>query len=97
MAYKSQRTALIVIYACLAVLVPTGLAQLQQTPGLPQIPGLSQTPGLSQISGLLPQITRLFPNLGAGGLSGANGQCLSSLVDIPGCLTQIFGSLFNGQ
>ena len=67
------------IYACLAVLVPTGLAQLPQTPGLPQIPGLSE------ISGLLPQITRLFPNLGAGGLSGANGQCLSSLVDIPGC------------
>ncbi|XP_030949901.1 uncharacterized protein LOC115973804 [Quercus lobata] len=97
MAYKSQRTALIVIYACLAVLVPTGLAQLQQTPGLPQIPGLSQTPGLSQISGLLPQITRLFPNLGAGGLSGANGQCLSSLTDVPECLTQVFGSLVNGQ
>ncbi|KAK7840967.1 hypothetical protein CFP56_016051 [Quercus suber] len=97
MAYKSQRIALIVIYACLAVLVPTRPAQLQQTPGLPQIPGLSQTPRLSQISGLLPQITRLFPNLGAGGLSGANGQCLSSLVGIPGCLTQVFGSLVNGQ
>ena len=91
MAYKSQRIALMLIYACLAVLVPTGLAQLPQTPGLPQIPGLSE------ISGLLPQITRLFPNLGAGGLSGANGQCLSSLVDIPGCLTQVFGSLVNGQ
>ena len=54
MAYKSERTALLVIYACLAVLVPTGIAQLQQYPGLPQIPGLSQ------ISGLFPQITRLF-------------------------------------
>ena len=29
-----------VIYACLAMLVPTGLAQWPQTPGLPQIPGL---------------------------------------------------------
>ena len=97
MTYKSQGTALLVIYACLAVLVPTGLAQLQQTPGLPKVPGLSQVPELSQISGLFPQITRLFPNLGAGGVSGANGQCLSSLVDIPGCLTQVFGSLVNGQ
>ena len=76
MAYKSQRIALILIYACLAMLVPTRLAQLPQTPELPQIPRLSQIPGLSEISGLLPQITRLFPNLGAGGLSGANGQCL---------------------
>ncbi|XP_030945936.1 uncharacterized protein LOC115970440 [Quercus lobata] len=91
MAYKSQCFAFILIYACLAMFVPTGLAQLQQTPGSPQIPGLSQ------ISGLLPQITRLFPNLGAGGLSGENGQCFSSLVDIPGCLTQVFGSLVNGQ
>ena len=91
MAYKSKSFALILIYACLAVLVPTGLAQLQQTPGSPQIPGLSQIPEL------LPQITRLFPNLGAGGLSGANGQCLSSLGDIPGCLTQVFGSLVKGQ
>ena len=39
----------------------------------------------------------MFPNIGAGGLSRANGQCLSSLVDIPGCLTQVFGSLVNGQ
>ena len=85
------------IYACLAMLVPTRLAQLPQTPELPQIPRLSQIPGLSEISGLLPQITRLFPNLGAGGLSGANRQCLSSLVGIPGCLTQVFGSLVNGQ
>ena len=91
MAYKSQCFAFILIYACLAVLVPTGLAQSQQTSGSPQIPELSQ------ISGLLPEITRLFPNLGAGGLSGANGQCLSSLVDIPGCVTQVFGSLVNGQ
>ncbi|KAK7848308.1 hypothetical protein CFP56_005203, partial [Quercus suber] len=45
------------------------------------------------ISGLLPQITRLFPNLGVGGLLGANEQRLSSLVDIPGCLTQVFRSL----
>ena len=79
------------------MLVPTRLAQLPQTPELPQIPRLSQIPGLSEISGLLPQITRLFPNLGARGLSGANGQCLSSLVGIPGCLTQVFGSLVNGQ
>ena len=85
------------IYVCLVVLVPIGLAQLPQTPRLPQIPRLSQIPGLSEISGLLPQITRLFLNLGAGGLSGANGQCLSSLADIPGCLTQVFGSLVNGQ
>ena len=91
MAYKSKSFALILIYACLAVLVPTGLAQLQQTPGSPQIPGLSE------ISGLLPEITRFFPNLGIGGLSRANGQCLSSLGDIPGCLTQVFGSLVNGQ
>ena len=91
MAYKSQSFAPILIYACLVVLVPTGLAQLQQTPGSPQIPGLSE------ISGLLPEITRFFPNLGIGGLSRANGQCLSSLVDIPGCLTQVFGSLVNGQ
>ena len=83
MAYKSQRTALILIYSCLAVLVHTGLAQLQQTPGLPQILGLSQILGFIEISGLLPQITRLFPNLGAGGLLG--------------CLTQVFGSLVNGQ
>ena len=39
----------------------------------------------------------MFPNIGAGGLSRENGQCLSSLVDIPGCLTQVFGSLVNGQ
>ena len=97
MANKSQKIALILIYACLAMLVPTGLAQLPQTPGLPQIPGLSQIPRLSEISRLLPQITKLFPNLGVEGLSGANGQCLSSLVDIPGCLTQVFGSLVNGQ
>ncbi|KAK7831454.1 hypothetical protein CFP56_027424 [Quercus suber] len=94
MAYKSQSFALILINACSAVLVPTGLAQLQKTPGSPLIPGI---PRLSEISGLLPQITRLFPNLGAGGLSRANRQCLSSLVDIPRCLTQVFGSLVNGQ
>nr|XP_023926207.1 uncharacterized protein LOC112037603 [Quercus suber] len=91
MAYQSQRTALILIYACLAMLVLIGLAQLPQTPGLPQILRLSE------ISGLLPQITRLFPNLGVGGLLGANEQRLSSLVDIPGCLTQVFRSLVNGQ
>ncbi|KAK7837290.1 hypothetical protein CFP56_021422, partial [Quercus suber] len=45
------------------------------------------------IFGLLPQITRLFPKFGAGGLLGVNGQRLSSLVDIPGCLTQVFRSL----
>ena len=70
---------------------------MPQTLGLPQIPRLSQITRLSEISGLLPQITRLFLNLGAGGLSGANGQCLSSLVDIPRCLTQIFRSLVDDQ
>ncbi|KAK7824497.1 hypothetical protein CFP56_034299, partial [Quercus suber] len=79
------------------MLVPIGLAQLQQTPGLPQIPGLSQIPGFTEISGLLPQITRFFASLGVGGLSRANGKCLSSLVDIPRCLTLVFGSLVNGQ
>ncbi|KAK7815457.1 hypothetical protein CFP56_001533, partial [Quercus suber] len=32
-----------------------------------------------------------------GGLSRANGKCLSSLVDILGLLTQVFRSLVNGQ
>ena len=52
---------------------------------------------LSQIFGLLPQITRLFPKLGVGEILGANGQCLSSLVDIPRCLTQVFCSLVDDQ
>ena len=38
----------------------------------------------------------LFPNLGGGVLSRANGQCLS-LVNIPGCLTQVYGLLTNSQ
>ncbi|KAK7834295.1 hypothetical protein CFP56_024730, partial [Quercus suber] len=71
-------------------LVPTGLAQLQQTPG-------SSNTWIVSNTQILPQINRLFPNLGAGGLSRENGQCLSSLVDIPRCLTQVFGSLVNGQ
>jgi len=58
---------------------------------LQQILGLLQTPKL------LPQKTGLFPNLGGGVLLGANGQCLLSIVNIPGCLTQVYGSLTNGQ
>ncbi|KAK7836948.1 hypothetical protein CFP56_021866 [Quercus suber] len=44
-----------------------------------------------------PQIPELFSIPRTGGPSGANGQCLSSIVNIPGCLNQIFSSLINGQ
>ena len=56
------------------MLVPTRLAQLQQTPRLPQILELSKIPKLSEISGLLPQITRLFPNLELGKFWGQMGS-----------------------
>ena len=72
MVGKSPKIALIVLCACLAMLVPTGLTPLRQIP-------------------------RLFPISGAEGPSWANRQCFSSLVNTPGCLTQIFGSLINGQ
>ncbi|KAK7814153.1 hypothetical protein CFP56_003480 [Quercus suber] len=49
--------------------------------------------GLAQLL----QIPELFSIPGAGGPSGANGQCLSSIVNLLGCLTQILSSLINGQ
>ena len=45
----------------------------------------------------LPQILELFSILGVGGPSGANERCLSSIVNIPRCSTQILSSLINGQ
>ena len=79
------------------MLVPTGLAQLQQTPRLTQIQGLSQIPGLSKISRLLPQITKLFPNLGARGTFKGKWAVFVISYRHTKCLTEVFGSVVNGQ
>uniref|UniRef100_A0A2N9IAT3 Prolamin-like domain-containing protein n=1 Tax=Fagus sylvatica TaxID=28930 RepID=A0A2N9IAT3_FAGSY len=89
MAAKSPKVALILlfIHACLAVLVPTGLAQLPQIPGLFPFPGLGGLPGpttqcfssLVNIPGCLTEVFGSFIN-GHFGIIGS--ACCKAITEI---------------
>jgi hypothetical protein len=109
MAAKSPKIALILlfIHACLAVLVPTGLAQLPQIPGLFPFPGLGGLPGpttqcfssLVNIPGCLTEVFGSFIN-GHFGIIGS--ACCKAITEIEdNCLGKlfpfnpVFGTLLN--
>uniref|UniRef100_A0A2N9G4A7 Prolamin-like domain-containing protein n=1 Tax=Fagus sylvatica TaxID=28930 RepID=A0A2N9G4A7_FAGSY len=98
MAAKSPKVALILlfIHACLAVLVPTGLAQLPQIPGLFPFPGLGGLPGpttqcfssLVNIPGCLTEVFGSFIN-GHFGIIGS--ACCKAITEIEdNCLGKLF-------
>uniref|UniRef100_A0A2N9HT14 Prolamin-like domain-containing protein n=1 Tax=Fagus sylvatica TaxID=28930 RepID=A0A2N9HT14_FAGSY len=98
MAAKSPKIALILlfIHACLAVLVPTGLAQLPQIPGLFPFPGLGGLPGpttqcfssLVNIPGCLTEVFGSFIN-GHFGIIGS--ACCKAITEIEdNCLGKLF-------
>uniref|UniRef100_A0A2N9GUW7 Prolamin-like domain-containing protein n=1 Tax=Fagus sylvatica TaxID=28930 RepID=A0A2N9GUW7_FAGSY len=98
MAAKSPKIALILlfIHVCLAVLVPTGLAQLPQIPGLFPFPGLGGLPGpttqcfssLVNIPGCLTEVFGSFIN-GHFGIIGS--ACCKAITEIEdNCLSKLF-------
>jgi hypothetical protein len=98
MAAKSPKIALILlfIHACLAVLVPTGVAQLPQIPGLFPFPGLGGLPGpttqcfssLVNIPGCLTEVFGSFIN-GHFGIIGS--ACCKAITEIEdNCLGKLF-------
>uniref|UniRef100_A0A2N9FUR2 Prolamin-like domain-containing protein n=1 Tax=Fagus sylvatica TaxID=28930 RepID=A0A2N9FUR2_FAGSY len=99
MAAKSPKNIaliLLFIHACLAVLVPTGLAQLPQIPGLFPFPGLGGLPGpttqcfssLVNIPGCLTEVFGSFIN-GHFGIIGSS--CCKAITEIEdNCLGKLF-------